>query len=63
MISNIDSIKDKFGCNKIVADYLIYEKNLPLLGLKDGRYFFTYNYDLWKVIKEFPIWIRLANVF
>jgi hypothetical protein len=63
MINNVETIKNKYECNKIVSDYLIYVKHFPLLGAKNGRYYFAYNFDLWDTIKHFPLHIRVASLF
>jgi len=63
VINNIETIKDKYECNKVVADYLIYVEKFPLLGVKNKKYYFSYNYDLWNTIKNFPLHIKIASLF
>lgn len=64
MINNIEIIKDKYGCNRIVANYLIYKKNLPLLGIdKWGRFYFTYDYKLYDILKHLPFLVKVASLF
>lgn len=53
-INNIEKIKNfTFSCGKEVAFYLL-SKNVPLLGKKNGRYFFSKNDKLEKALKDMP---------
>ena len=61
MINNPETIPMTYRCNKRTADYLIYEKKIPLLGVKDGVYFFTHNYATYRAIKELPLWLKINN--
>ena len=63
MITNPEVIKNTYICNKIVADFLIYKRNQPLLGIHKGRYYFTYSYRLSMIIKQFPLWVKVASKF
>ena len=61
MITNPESIKNTYICNKIVADFLIYKRNQPLLSVKDGKYYFTLTHRLGMIIKQFPLWVKVAS--
>jgi hypothetical protein len=63
MINNPESIANKYRCNKIVANYLMYQKQLPLLALKGGKYYFTYDSKLFDIITRFPVWVKVASLF
>lgn len=62
MIRNSEVIKNKFSCNKVVANYL--QKNgVPLLSVKDNKYFFIENNRLKEVLDNMPFWMKIVNVF
>jgi hypothetical protein len=56
MIFNIDSIPNKFKCNKRLANFLIYERNLPLLGISGKNYYFTDNELLHEILDGISWW-------
>jgi hypothetical protein len=56
MIFNIDSIPNKFKCNKRLANFLIYERNLPLLGVSGQNYYFTDNELLHEILNSISWW-------
>jgi hypothetical protein len=63
MITNPEVIKNKYSCNKFIADYLIYEKHLSLLGQKGDVYYFTYSTELVEILKNLPIWLKVMKIF
>jgi len=53
----------KYGCNKTVANWLIYKRGLPLLG-KDGKiWYFAKTKELDCALEEFPLWLSVASKF
>jgi hypothetical protein len=64
MINNVNDLPIlKFQVNKLVANYLIYEKHLPLLGISEGRYFFAVTDNAREVFKNLPLWLRVVKLF
>jgi hypothetical protein len=61
MLNNPEVILDKFECNHIVANWLIYKKHLPLLGLKNQVYYFAKTDELKKAMKEMPIYVKMME--
>ena len=59
MINNVEIIQRKFECGKIVANYLIYEKKLPLLSVKNSRYYFIKDERLEDILDSSPWRIKL----
>lgn len=41
MFRNPEVFNDTYQCGKYIANYLIYRCHLPLLGMKDGIYYFS----------------------
>jgi len=62
MINNPESVSS-FHCNKILANYLIYRKHLPLLSIKNKRYYFALTWDLRNVLDNLPFWLEVAQAF
>lgn len=63
MIINPEIFNDTFRCKKIVANWLMYKKHIPLFGLNNGYYYFARTYINMKVLNKLPWWIRLLNLF
>ncbi len=59
MILNPEVIKDKFTCGGRLAEYLIYTGKLPLLGIKNGIYYFAKTKEFNDVYDNIPIWYKL----
>ena len=51
-----------YKCNRPVANWLIYEKHLPLFSRKDGFFYFARTDELSKAIKEMPPHIILLSI-
>lgn len=52
-----------FKCkSKIIMNYFVYEKHLPVFSIRDGIYHFIYNENLKKILKNLPIWINLLVI-
>lgn len=61
MITNPEILKNKFKCNKILADYLE-SHGIPLLGRnQDGYYYFAETDRLKDALKNAPLWRKLIN--
>jgi hypothetical protein len=63
MISNIWTIPNKYRCNKRMANYLMYDRNLPLLGVSGKNYYFAETELLKEILKQVPVWVRFLNKF
>ena len=61
MINNPESFPMTYRVNKQVANWLIYQRGIPLLGIKNEIYYFTHNYETYKAIKELPLWLKLLQ--
>lgn len=53
-----------FVCNGVIAEYLIYEKHLPLFSRKKemGKWYFAKTDALLKAIDEMPFWLNLSKI-
>ena len=62
MFVNPDFIKHKYKCNKIMADYLVYNKHLPVLGLVGKKYYFYDTPLLQETLQNLPLWLKIAKL-
>ena len=60
MLINPEIIEDKFICNKFLADYLV--QKIPLLGVKNGEYYFAKTKEFYNIINNLPIIYKIYNV-
>ena len=63
MINNPESFPMTYYCGKEIAEYLIYKKHIPLLAIKRGFYYFTYDYKTQEAIKHLPLWLKILKIF
>jgi hypothetical protein len=63
MIIDASKYMSTFKCKKLLADYLIYEKNLSVLDVEKKYYYFNDNELLKEILESAPIWIKLLNKF
>ena len=63
MFVNPDFIKRKYKCNKIMADYLIYNKGFPVLSVQEKDYYFSDTPLLQEILQNLPLWLKIANYF
>jgi hypothetical protein len=63
MITNVYNIPNKFKCKKLLANYLQYERNLPLLSVEKNDYWFTDNSLLREILQNLPLWLKILNKF
>lgn len=61
MIINGQNFIKSFKCKKKLADYLIYEKHLPVLNVDEDYYYFVDNNLLKEALKGLPLWMKIAN--
>lgn len=65
-VTNPEAIdKNKlYECNGIIANYLIYERNIPLFSRdkSEGKYFFVKTEALLKAIEELPFYYRIVKI-
>jgi hypothetical protein len=52
-----------FKCKKVIADYLMYKKGLPLLDVDKKYYYFLHDESLDKILESLPLWLKLLNIF
>ena len=56
--------KDKiYGCGRIIATHLIYEKHLPLLAMDKKFWYFARTEALEKALEKLPFWLKVAKRF
>lgn len=61
VIINPDDLDIKtYRCNKKIADWLMYKRNILLFGKKDDYYYFLVNDDLENSLKVMPIMMRIS---
>ncbi len=63
MIINAQKFMPTFKCKKLLANYLIYEKNLAILDVDKDYYYFNDNELLREILENAPIWVRLLRIF
>lgn len=64
MIINSQSwMPSAFKCKKILANYLIYERNLPVLNVDENFYYFVDSELLREILESLPLWLKLAKMF
>lgn len=63
MIANVYNVPNKFKCKKLLANYLQYEKNLPLLSVDKNYYWFTDSPMLREILQNLPLWLKVLNKF
>ena len=65
MIINNTIIKNKYECNRIIAEYLIFQCKLPVLSYspKNNTYYFTDNDKLKASLKNMPLFVKLQSIF
>jgi translation elongation factor P/translation initiation factor 5A len=61
MIINASKFMPTFKCKKLLANYLIYEKNLPVLDVDDNYWYFCDNELLHEILESLPLWLRLLK--
>ena len=64
-VLNSDAIpKDKiYFCNGLIAEFLLYQKHLPLLCKKERMFGFAITENLEKAIKDIPWWLKISKCF
>jgi hypothetical protein len=50
-----------YKCVKMIADYLIYEKNLPVFDVDKNFYYFRESELLDEILGSMPIWLKLID--
>lgn len=65
-IVNVDELPPEklYKCNKTIANWLIKEKNFPLLGKsKDGSFVFSKTELLLEVLEGIPFYLNIKKIF
>jgi hypothetical protein len=63
MLVNSSVVKDRYGCNIFVKDYLVYKYQLPLLGLEKNTYYFARTHALEEALKKMPLYLKISMLF
>ena len=58
-IINVDRVKNKFKCGKLIALYLNEEVGIPVLGSDDKFYYFALSEKLEKSLDDAPFHIKI----
>jgi len=61
MIINAQSFMPTFKCHKLLANYLIYDKHLPVLDVDNNYWYFNDNALLQEILESLPLWLRLLK--
>jgi hypothetical protein len=61
MIINAKNFMPTYRCKKRLANYLIYEKNLPVLDVDKGYWYFCDNELLREILDGLPLWLKVLN--
>jgi hypothetical protein len=62
MITNPSIIKEKYKCNKNIANYLIFKCNIPLLGVDKDYYYFANTDKLKECVKNMPLGLKILSI-
>jgi len=65
-VTNVDDLQqDKlYKCNGLIAEWLMIEKKIPLLGKsKNGQFVFSKTDLLEEVLKGLPFYLNITKVF
>jgi translation elongation factor P/translation initiation factor 5A len=63
MIINGQNFIKSYKCKKKMAEYLIYEKNIPPLDVDEKYWYFVDNELLQEILEGAPFWLKLLNNF
>jgi hypothetical protein len=63
MITNLETIENKFMCNKTVANYLIFKCNIPVLGYDEHYFYFANTDKLKECIDKMPLMTKIHSTF
>ena len=63
MIINAQNWMPTFKCKKLLANYLMYEKNLSLLNVYKNYWYFNDDDLLQEILESLPWWLRLLKNF
>lgn len=61
MIIDARKFMPTFKCKKILADYLVYKKGLPILDAKEDFYYFLHDDALDKILESLPLWLKILK--
>ena len=64
-ITNPESISENkvYYCNGVISEWLIYDKNFPLLCKKGREFGFAKTDVLQEALEKMPFWLRIAKKF
>jgi hypothetical protein len=63
VIINAQKLMPTFACHKLLANYLIYEKNLSVLDVDNDYYYFNDNDLIREILSNLPLWLKILNKF
>jgi hypothetical protein len=52
-----------YKCNGLIANWLIYEKNIPLFSQDKKFYYFARTKTLEEALKDLPFYYNIAKIF
>lgn len=61
MITNPEIIQDKYVCNKKIAEYLVFKRSIPILGINGNCYYFANTDKLKEAIKNMPFGLKILS--
>lgn len=61
MIIGAKNFMSTYRCKRILANYLIYDKNLPVLDVDKNYWYFNDNDLLQEILESLPWWLKLLN--
>lgn len=50
-----------YKCNKIISNYLIYEKKMPVFDVEKNFYYFVRTALLEEILGSMPLWLKLID--
>jgi hypothetical protein len=60
-IINPSVVENQYKCNGIIAKYLMYDCNLPLLSKNKGVFYFADTELLKECLEKLPFWMKITK--
>lgn len=52
-----------YKCNVIIGEWLVNEKSIPVLSIKDKKWYFSKTPLLEEVLESMPLYLRMLQIF
>ena len=61
MITNSNSIVDKYKCSRLIMEYLVYQCHLPVLSVDADSFYFAKTNALQEALKKMPFMYKFMS--